>query len=84
MGVVNNVPAGVTDLAIAATRDTSVTLAWTATGDDSLSGRPAFYELRAAVTPKKLAEAAAQIDRTMGLQSLTGTTGFPATPRTPP
>ncbi len=47
-GEVNNVPARVTDLAATSTTDTSVTLGWTATGDDSVTGRPKEYDLSTA------------------------------------
>ena len=40
-------PAAVTDLRITAHDDSSVTLAWTATGDDGLVGTPASYTLAA-------------------------------------
>jgi subtilisin family serine protease len=40
-------PARVTDLVVSAVRDTFVMLRWSATGDDSLLGTPARYEVRA-------------------------------------
>ena len=39
-------PAAVTDLAVASFTDTTVTLIWTATGDDGLDGTADRYELR--------------------------------------
>lgn len=51
LGVVNNVPAAVTNLLIPFSSDTTITLAWTATGDDSLRGRPLEYEVRASEAP---------------------------------
>jgi hypothetical protein len=39
-------PAPVTTLAVVATTDSSVTLHWTAVGDDSLTGTAALYDLR--------------------------------------
>src|SRR5262249_34342063 len=50
-GVLNNLPARVTDLASTGAADTSITIAWTATGADSLHGRPATYDVRASVLP---------------------------------
>jgi len=41
-------PAAVADLHVAAGGDSSLTLAWTASGDDGTSGRPAFYRIRLA------------------------------------
>jgi len=42
-----NTPYNILDFRIAAVSDSSVTLAWTATGDDSNSGTAAKYDLRA-------------------------------------
>lgn len=39
-------PAAIDDLVVAAVTPTSVTLTWTASGDDSVSGRAAAYDLR--------------------------------------
>ena len=44
-------PGSVLDLRVVAWTDTSVTLRWTATGDDGASGRPARYRLRGAPSP---------------------------------
>src|SRR5262245_10922793 len=44
-------PAAVTDLRVTAVSDSSVTLVWTATGDDGHVGRPALYLLRASTAP---------------------------------
>jgi len=44
-------PGAVRDLRVVAWTDTSVTLRWTATGDDGASGRPARYRVRAAFAP---------------------------------
>src|SRR5262249_13999091 len=44
-------PAPVHDLRVVAATDSTVTLRWTATGDDGTSGRCARYELRAAEHP---------------------------------
>ena len=44
-------PAVVSDLHAVTTSDTSVLLAWTATGDDGTVGRPLRYELRASFGP---------------------------------
>jgi hypothetical protein len=44
-------PAAVTDLRVDASSDSSLTLSWTATGDDGRVGRPWYYELRAAQAP---------------------------------
>ncbi|TMQ71611.1 MAG: hypothetical protein E6K80_05080 [Candidatus Eisenbacteria bacterium] len=44
-------PAAVTDLRVTAVTDTSLTLAWTATGDDGHVGRPQRYVVRAATNP---------------------------------
>jgi hypothetical protein len=41
-------PARVVDLRVLAATDSSVSLAWTAVGDDSLAGRASFYDVRAA------------------------------------
>jgi hypothetical protein len=49
--VVAQAPAAVTDLRIDGTTDSSVTLSWTATGDDGRVGRPSFYELRTSLAP---------------------------------
>ena len=40
-------PAAVHDLAVEATTDSTVSLVWTATGDDGLQGRPGLYRIRA-------------------------------------
>ena len=50
-GVLNNVPARVTDLVATNVRDSSLTLEWTATGGDSTRGRPSYYEVAASPTP---------------------------------
>ncbi|UCF06606.1 MAG: VCBS repeat-containing protein, partial [bacterium] len=39
-------PSPVIDLAVVSTADTSVTLSWTATGDDSTVGTASFYDIR--------------------------------------
>jgi hypothetical protein len=44
-------PAAVTDLALAFAADTSVTLFWTATGDDGHAGQASQYDLRYATNP---------------------------------
>jgi subtilisin family serine protease len=44
-------PGVVRDLRVVAWTDTSVTLRWTATGDDGVSGRPSRYRLRGARSP---------------------------------
>jgi len=44
-------PAMVGDLRVTATTDSSVSLAWTATGDDGTVGRPRVYIVQAALTP---------------------------------
>jgi DNA-binding beta-propeller fold protein YncE len=44
-------PAAVTDLSIAAVAESSVTLAWTAPGDDGLDGTASAYEIRYGETP---------------------------------
>ncbi len=44
-------PARVADVRVAAWTDTSVTLRWTASGDDGSVGRPARYRLRASTSP---------------------------------
>ena len=44
-------PGAVTDLRVIATTDSSVTLAWTATGDDGTVGRPQLYVVRGANAP---------------------------------
>jgi hypothetical protein len=49
--VVAQAPAAVSDLRVDGSTDSSVTLSWTATGDDGSVGRPAFYELRASLAP---------------------------------
>ena len=50
-GFVNNVPGRVGDLAATSVTDSSVTLGWTATGDDSMRGRPLAYEISATPAP---------------------------------
>ena len=44
-------PAAITTLQITSTSETSMALGWTATGDDSLSGRATSYDLRYSTTP---------------------------------
>ncbi len=44
-------PAPVSDLRVASVDDTSITITWTAVGDDGRTGRPALYEVRAAHAP---------------------------------
>jgi formylglycine-generating enzyme required for sulfatase activity len=44
-------PAAVTDLALAFAADTSITLCWTATGDDGRAGQAFQYDLRFATNP---------------------------------
>jgi subtilisin family serine protease len=44
-------PAAVTDLRVIAVTDSSVTLAWTATGDDGNIGRPSLYAVHGANAP---------------------------------
>jgi hypothetical protein len=44
-------PGTIADLRVTAVNDTVVTLAWTATGDDGNSGRPASYSIAAAPGP---------------------------------
>jgi hypothetical protein len=53
-------PAAVQDLAAVATTSSSITLTWTAPGDDSLTGRATAYDLRfstAAITPASFQQA---------------------------
>ena len=50
-GSVEGLPAAVTDLSVTAHTDASVSLSWTATGDDGLIGRPRDYLVRAALAP---------------------------------
>ncbi len=45
------VPGGVADLRVTAFADTVAALAWTATGDDGATGRPASYEIAADLAP---------------------------------
>ncbi|NUN48410.1 MAG: fibronectin type III domain-containing protein [Candidatus Brocadiae bacterium] len=44
-------PAGVNDLAVVAWTDTTLTLSWTAPGDDGWSGTAALYEIRVSPLP---------------------------------
>jgi hypothetical protein len=44
-------PAAVTDLAVVAVSETTLTLAWTAVGDDGGAGRAAAYDLRYSLAP---------------------------------
>lgn len=44
-------PAAIGDLTVSKTEATRVTLSWTATGDDSLSGRASYYDIRYAQVP---------------------------------
>jgi hypothetical protein len=44
-------PAPVADLLVVGATDSSVTLRWTAVGEDGALGRPASYALRAAIAP---------------------------------
>jgi subtilisin family serine protease/chitodextrinase len=44
-------PAPVTDLRVTARTDSSISLAWTATGDDGMIGRPRVYAVRAGLQP---------------------------------
>jgi len=44
-------PAAITDLAVSAADENSVTLTWTAPGDDSSSGTAAMYEIRMSTKP---------------------------------
>ncbi|MEK7331097.1 MAG: S8 family serine peptidase, partial [Candidatus Eisenbacteria bacterium] len=44
-------PAPVTDLRVTARADSSISFAWTATGDDGVVGRPRVYAVRAALQP---------------------------------
>src|SRR5262249_6606715 len=44
-------PAAVSNLAVSAASPWSVTLAWTATGDDGTTGRASYYEMRYASAP---------------------------------
>lgn len=46
-----NGPAPVADLHATGRTDSSITLVWTATGDDGLAGRPQLYQVRAATQP---------------------------------
>jgi hypothetical protein len=50
-GATNAPPSRITDLAAAQVSDSSVTLTWTAPGDDGASGRAAVYELRRSSQP---------------------------------
>ena len=50
-GVLNNVPARVTDLVATNVRDSSLTLEWTATGSDSTRGMPWYYEITVSPPP---------------------------------
>ncbi|MEO5616942.1 MAG: S8 family serine peptidase, partial [Candidatus Eisenbacteria bacterium] len=52
-------PATVEDLRVAGAGDSSLTLAWTATGDDGRLGRPSFYRIRLAEVPLDSASFAA-------------------------
>lgn len=47
----NGAPGRVLDLRVTAVAETSVTLAWTAAGDDGASGQPIRYLVRTATTP---------------------------------
>lgn len=47
--VVSPIPGRVNDLRVTAFTDSSVSLAWTATGDDAFVGRPASYAVRGAL-----------------------------------
>ncbi|MBC7186784.1 MAG: Ig-like domain-containing protein [Calditrichaeota bacterium] len=47
----NTPPAAVTNLAVGATTSSSVTLTWTATGDDGTTGTAASYDLRRSTSP---------------------------------
>src|SRR5262249_54526012 len=59
-------PAATTDLRAIATSDTSVTLRWTASGEDGTTGRATLYELRGANQPISDANfAAAPLQRTV-------------------
>jgi hypothetical protein len=49
--VVSGTPGRVSDLRVAARTDSSVSLAWTATGDDGMTGRPELYAVRGALAP---------------------------------
>jgi hypothetical protein len=44
-------PAAITDLRVVARTDSTVSLAWTATGEDGALGRPQLYAVRAALQP---------------------------------
>lgn len=44
-------PAAIADLAVIAWTDTTLTLSWTAPGDDGLTGTAALYDIRCAQTP---------------------------------
>jgi hypothetical protein len=50
-GATNAPPSRITNLATAQVSDSSVTLTWTAPGDDGASGRAAVYELRRSSQP---------------------------------
>jgi hypothetical protein len=47
----NDAPAPVADLTVASGTDSTLTLSWTASGDDGDVGRPAYYRLRYAEAP---------------------------------
>ena len=52
-------PAAVSNLSITGSTETTVSLAWTAVGDDSLTGTASAYDLRYATTPITMANWAA-------------------------
>ena len=60
------IPAAVEDLRVAGGTDSSLTLAWTASGDDGRFGRPALYRIRLAEAPL---DSAAFATATLGLDA---------------